>query len=320
MLATFMEKTSRILITGASGMVGRSLVGRLRQAGYDNLLTPSSREMDNRDQARVRDYFRAREPQYVFHLAGHIGGIKASINRPVEFMYENLVMAMNVIHAAHENAVARLIYVGSSCIYPRNSPQPMQEDYMLRGELEPTNEGYSIAKISGIKLCEYLHRQHGRDFLSLLPCNLYGYHDHFEPEDSHVLSALIYKMHLAKRSGAPSVEIWGTGRSRREFLFADDFSDAMVFFMEYGDNRELPRMINIGSGEDRTIRDIAHMVRDVVGYEGALEFDPAKPDGMPEKLLDVTRAREFGWRSTTGFRDGLEKAYRWYLENGAPQA
>jgi GDP-L-fucose synthase len=312
-----MEKTSRILVTGASGMVGKSLVKRLREEGFENLLLPGSQELDNRDQAGVRSYFKECRPEYVFHLAGHIGGIKASITRPVEFMYENLVMAMNVIHAAHESETARLMYIGSSCIYPRDCPQPMKEEHMLTGALEPTNEGYAIAKISGIKLCEYLHAQHGCDFFSLLPCNLYGYHDHFEPENSHVLSALIYKMHLAKTGGIPSVEVWGTGKSRREFLFADDFSDAMLFFMSYRGGKKLPRMINIGSGEDHAIREIAHMVRDVVGYEGALEFNADKPDGMPKKLLDVSLARTFGWRAATGLREGLEKTYRWYLENEA---
>ncbi|MDH3582352.1 MAG: GDP-L-fucose synthase [Hyphomicrobiales bacterium] len=314
-----MKTTSRILVTGASGMVGKSLVKRLRDDGYENLLLPGSRELDNRDQAGVRDYFRQNTPEFVFHLAGHIGGIKASITRPVEFMYENLVMAMNVIHAAHESEAVRLMYIGSSCIYPRNCPQPMKEEHMLTGELEPTNEGYAIAKISGIKLCEYLHQQHGRDFFSLLPCNLYGFHDHFEPEDSHVLSALIFKMHSAKVSGSPSVEIWGTGQSRREFLFADDFADAMVFFMNY-EGSEFPRMMNIGSGEDHTIKEIANMVRDVVGYDGELTFNADKPDGMPKKLLDVARARDFGWQSKIALRDGLEKSYNWYLENEAVKA
>ena len=314
-----MKKTSRILVTGAHGMVGRSLIERLSEAGYDHVLQPTSSELDNRDQRRVRDYFAAHRPEFVFHLAGHVGGIKASITRPVEFMYENLLMALNVIHAAHENNVARLMYIGSSCIYPRECPQPMQEDYMLTGELEPTNEGYSIAKIAGIKLCEYLHRQHGRDFFCLLPCNLYGYHDHFEPEDSHVLSALIYKMHKAKVERAPSVEIWGTGQSRREFLFADDFSDAMLYFMELEEAPELLRVINIGSGVDHTIREIAHLVRDTVSYQGELTFNADKPDGMPKKLLDVSRAEAFGWQSKTPLDEGLKKTYRWYLEHEAVQ-
>ena len=299
-------------------MVGRSLVKRLRRDGYENLLLPGSRELDNRNQAGVRDYFSQNTPEFIFHLAGHIGGIKANMTRPVEFIYENLLTAMNVIHAAHENKAARLMYIGSSCIYPRDCPQPMKEKHMLTGKLEPTNEGYALAKISGIKLCEYLHRQHGCDFFSLLPCNLYGYHDHFEPEDSHVLSALIYKMHSAKVSGSPSVEIWGTGKSRREFLFADDFADAMVFFMNY-EKAELPRMINIGSGEDHTIKEIANMIRDVVGYKGELTYNADQPDGMPRKLLDASRARDLGWQSRIALRDGLDKTFRWYQQNEAVQ-
>ncbi len=300
-------------------MVGRALIKRLAEAGYTHVLQPTSTELDNLDQRRVRAYFAENRPEFVFHLAGHVGGIKASITRPVEFMYENLLMGLNVIHAAHESDVARLTYVGSSCIYPRECAQPMQEDFVLTGALEPTNEGYAVAKISGIKLCEYIHHQHGRDFFSLLPCNLYGYHDHFEPEDSHVLSALIYKMHGAKIAGDPSVEIWGTGVSRREFLFADDFADALLYFMGYRGSEPVPRVINVGSGEDRSIREIAACVRDTVGYAGELTYNADKPDGMPKKLLDVSRAKALGWEAKTPFEEGLKKTYRWYLDNGAPR-
>lgn len=298
-------------MTGANGMAGRALVKKLRALGYNNLLTPGSSELDNRDQALVHDFLKRERPDYVFHLAGHIGGIGASIERPVEFMYENLIIALNVIHAADEADVTKLMFIGSSCIYPQHCPQPMNEKHLLTGTLEPTNEGYAIAKIAGIKLCEYYRRQFGRDFISILPCNLYGYNDHFEPVNSHVMSALMFKMHQAKLHNHPSVEIWGTGKSRREFLFVDDFADAMVYFMERPSDPDIS-FINIGPGSDLTVAEVAEMIRDTVGYQGRLEFNPEKPDGMPMKLLDVDLANRLGWRTPTSFKDGLRATYEWY--------
>ncbi len=310
-----MKLNDRILVTGASGMVGRSLVKTLNQNGYTNLLTPSSEELDSREQKEVFNYFLDKKPSFIFHLAGHIGGIKANITRPVEFMYENMIMGMNVIKAAQEYGAERLLFVGSSCIYPRECPQPMQEEHLLTGTLEPTNEGYAIAKIAGIKLCEYLNAQFKTNFISLIPCNLYGFHDHFETENSHVVSALIYKMHVAKQQNASSVEVWGSGQTRREFLFVDDFSGAMIFFMKNWNLKGEKPYINIGSGTDQTVRELAYLIKDVVGFSGELVFNTSKPDGMHKKLLDVGLAKKHGWSSTTTLEHGLRKAYDWYLNS-----
>ena len=303
-----------ILITGASGMVGRSLVKLLRSQGYEKILSPTSKELDLRAQTDTFKYIQEQRPKFIFHLAGHIGGIKASITRPVEFMYENIIMGMNVIKAAHATGTEKLLFVGSSCIYPRECEQPMKEAHLLSGTLEPTNEGYSIAKIAGIKLCEYFNHQYKTNFISLIPCNLYGYYDHFEPENSHVISALIYKMHKAKSKKSPQVEVWGTGVSRREFLFVDDFSDAMVFFMNQWDAPQTQPYVNIGLGHDISIRDLALLIQDVVGYHGDIQFNSSAPDGMPKKLLDVSKAKNAGWSPKIDLREGLEKTYKWYKD------
>ncbi|MBL4844108.1 MAG: GDP-L-fucose synthase [Planctomycetes bacterium] len=309
----------RLLITGASGMVGRALLSRLASAdappSFEDLLTPSSKELDLRDQSAVQAYFQAERPERVVHLAGHIGGIRASISRPVEFFYENLVMAMNVIHAAYEADAKRLLFIGSSCIYPRACPQPMAEDSLLTGSLEPTNEGYSIAKVAGIKLCEFLNRQHGTDFLSLIPCNLYGPHDSFDSPDGHVVSSLLSRLHAAKLEQAPSVEIWGTGTTRREFLFVDDMADSICHFLERGRGESPHEVFNVGTGQDLTIRSLAEKIKQVVGYEGELVFNPDKPDGMPRKCLDVARTSAHGWQAKIDVDQGLARAYAWYTAN-----
>ena len=312
-----MHSQSQILVTGAGGMVGRALTTRLRRDGYVNLLTPPSRELDLRDQSAVDRFFAEHKVDFVFHLAGHIGGIGASVNYPVEFLYENMMISLHVINAARRAGVGKLLYLSSSCVYPRDCPQPMQEDYILTGAFEPTNEGYAIAKVAAMKLCEYANREYGTNFINLMPCNLYGYGDHFEPEKSHVVSALIYKFHEAKRKKLPAVEVWGTGASRRELLFVDDLADAMVFFMNSRDAKDIGPFVNIGLGEDIAIRDLAAAIKDIVGYSGQIVYDPSKPDGMPKKLMDVSRAAELGWRARVKIGDGLKMTYDWFLRNVA---
>jgi GDP-L-fucose synthase len=314
-----MNSQSQILITGASGMVGRALVARLRRDGYRNLLTPSSREVDLRDQAAVDRFFAAHKVDFVFHLAGQIGGIGASVTYPVEFLYENMMISLHVINATRRAGVGKLLYLSSSCVYPRDCPQPMKEDYILTGAFEPTNEGYAIAKVAAMKLCEYSNREYGTNFINLMPCNLYGYGDHFEPEKSHVVSALIYKFHEAKRKSLPAVEVWGTGATRRELLFADDLADAMVFFMQNRDAKEIGPFVNIGLGEDIAVRDLAAVIKDIVGYSGEIIYDASKPDGMPRKLMDVSRAARLGWRATVKIDDGLKMTYDWFLRNVAAE-
>jgi GDP-L-fucose synthase len=314
-----MNGQASILVTGASGMVGRSLVARLRRDGHTNLLTPPSRQVDLRDQSAVDHFFSGNKVDYVFHLAGHIGGIGASVTYPVEFLYENMMISLHVINAARRAGVSKLLYLSSSCVYPRDCPQPMKEDDILTGAFEPTNEGYAIAKVAAMKLCEYANREYRTNFINLMPCNLYGYGDHFEPEKSHVVSALIYKFHEAKRKKLSSVEVWGTGKTRRELLFVDDLADAMVFFMNNRDAKDVGPFVNIGLGEDVAIRDLASAIKDIVGYSGEIKFDPAKPDGMPRKLMDVTRAASLGWRAKVKINEGLKLTYDWFLHNVAAE-
>jgi GDP-L-fucose synthase len=320
LIAAMMDQQAQILITGASGMVGCSLVARLRRDGYDKLLTPSSREVDFRDQAAVERYFSKQKIDFVFHLAGHIGGIGASVTYPVEFLYENMMISLHGINAARRAGVSKLLYLSSSCVYPRECPQPMKEDDILTGAFEPTNEGYAIAKVAAMKLCEYSNREYGTNFINLMPCNLYGYGDHFEPEKSHVVSALIYKFYEAKRQNLTGVEVWGTGTTRRELLFVDDLADAMLFFMNEVDADAIGSFVNIGLGEDIAIRDLATTIKDIVGYSGEIAFDASKPDGMPRKLMDVSRAARLGWRAKVGIPEGLKLTYDWFLHNVAAEA
>jgi GDP-L-fucose synthase len=310
-----MEKTARVLVTGGSGMVGRALVKRLRRDGYERILAPSSQELDLRNQAATHQFFTHNPVDFVFHLAGHIGGIGASVSYPVEFLYENLMIAMHVIHAARIAKVDKLLFLGSSCVYPRDCPQPMKEDDILTGAFEPTNEGYAIAKIAGMKLCEYSNQQYGTNFLNLMPCNLYGYGDHFEPAKSHVVSALMHKFHEAKQRRLPSVEVWGTGASRRELLFVEDLVDAMLHFMHHVDAKDIGTFVNIGLGQDIAIRDLARTIQDLTGCAGEVVFNADRPDGMPRKLMDVGRAARLGWKAKIAIPEGLKLTYDWYLEN-----
>jgi GDP-L-fucose synthase len=307
-----MTGASQVFVAGHGGLVGSAIVKRLRAEGYRNLLTATRAQLDLRDQAAVNYWFRANRPEYVFLVAGTVGGILANSTRPAEFIYDNMLIHATVVHAAHLYGVKKLLYLGSSCIYPRCASQPMPEEALLTGPLEPTNEPYAIAKIAGIKLCEAYRRQYGCDFISAMPTNLYGPKDNFDLASSHVIPALMRKFHDARVAKRPEVTIWGSGSARREFLHVDDLADACVFLMHRYDALE---HINVGTGEDLTIRELAEMIRHVV-YPGAtLVFDTSKPDGSPRKLLDVTRLHELGWRHKIDLRQGLEQTYQWFLEN-----
>jgi GDP-L-fucose synthase len=305
----FELKGKTVYVAGHRGMVGSALVRRLVQEGVE-LLTPSRSEVDLRDQAAVNRWFAARRPQAVFLAAAKVGGIVANNTLRAEFLYDNLAIATNVIHAAHVNNTGKLMFLGSSCIYPKLAPQPLREDSMLTGPLEPSNEPYAIAKIAGIKMAEAYRSQYGSDFISVMPTNLYGPGDNYHPEYSHVVAALIRRFHEAKLSGARNVVVWGTGTPRREFLYVDDLADACVHLMK---TYSAPELVNIGTGEDITIADFARVVATTVGYTGEISFDTSRPDGTPRKLLDVGRLAKLGWRARTSLEDGIGLAYQAYL-------
>ena len=304
-----MNPSNRIFVAGHRGLVGSAIIRRLEADACSTVLTATREQLDLRDQAAVNYWFRANRPEYVFLVAGTVGGILANSTRPAEFIYDNMMIHATVVHASHLFGVKKLLYLGSSCIYPREAPQPMPEEALLTSPLEPTNEPYAVAKIAGIKLCESYRRQYGCDFISAMPTNLYGPNDNFDLASSHVLPALIRKFHEAKTRGERDVTIWGSGTVRREFLHVDDLADACVFLMDrYSESRH----INVGTGEDLTIAELAAMVRDEV-YPGArLVFDTSKPDGAPRKLLDVARLRALGWRHRIELRDGIADTYRWF--------
>jgi len=293
-------------------MVGSAIVRKLQAEGYTNLIMRTSSELDLRNQVAVADFFDEEKPEYVFLAAAKVGGILANNIYRAEFLYDNLIIEANIIQSSYKAGVKKLLFLGSSCIYPKMAPQPLQEEYLLTGLLEPTNEPYAIAKIAGIKLCEAYRSQYGCNYISAMPTNLYGPNDNYDLQGSHVLPALIRKFHEAKINNQPSVEVWGTGSPRREFLHADDLADACVFLME-GYNDEM--FVNIGTGEDVTIRDLAEAVKDVVGFDGELRWDTSKPDGTPRKLMDVSRIHNLGWKHKTELRDGLEKTYQDFLAN-----
>ena len=309
-----MPQDARVFVAGHGGLVGSAILRRLQSEGATRVLTATREQLDLRDQAAVNYWFRANRPEYVFLVAGTVGGILANSTRPAEFIYDNMMIHATVVHASHLFPVRRLLYLGSSCIYPRQAPQPMKEEHLLSGLLEPTNEPYAIAKIAGIKLCQAYRRQYGSDFISAMPTNLYGPNDNFDLTSSHVLPALIRKFHDAKQEGRGQVEVWGTGAPRREFLHVDDLADACVFLMRRYDAAE---HVNIGTGEDLTIRELAELVKDVVHPQATLAFDASKPDGAPRKLLDVTRLHALGWRHKIALREGIASSYRWFLENHA---
>ena len=307
-----MELNSKVYIAGHRGMVGGAIFRHLSGKGFTNIITRTSSELDLRNQAAVNDFFVAEKPEYVFLAAAKVGGIYANNTFRADFLYENLMIEANIIHAAANNAVTKLMFLGSSCIYPKMAPQPLKEDYLLTGTLEPTNEPYAIAKIAGIKMCEAYRRQYSCNFISVMPTNLYGFGDNYDLNNSHVLPALIRKMHEAKVSNAEEVLVWGTGTPKREFLFADDLAEACIFLME---NYNEEQLVNIGTGEDLSIADLATMIKDIVGFKGKLVFDSTKPDGTPRKLMDVTKLHNLGWKHNIELSEGIKIAYKDFLEN-----
>jgi GDP-L-fucose synthase len=309
----FEHSTSKVFVAGHRGLVGSAVVRRLEQDGISPL-TATRDELDLRNQSAVNEWFRANRPEYVYLVAGTVGGILANSTRPAEFIYDNLLIHATVVHACHLHGTKKLLYLGSSCIYPREAPQPMTENALLAGPLEPTNEFYAVAKIAGIKLCQAYRRQYGCDFISAMPTNLYGPNDNFDLTSSHVLPALIRKFHDARLARTGEVSVWGSGRPRREFLHVDDLASACVFLMRNYD--EEPH-INVGTGDDLSIRELAEMIRDVVYPQAAIVFDATRPDGPPRKLLDISRLRSLGWAPSVPLRAGIESTYRWFLEHQA---
>ena len=307
-----MEKCAKIYVAGHRGLVGSAIVRELQRQGYENLVLRNSKELDLRCQQAVQEFFQQERPEYVVDAAAKVGGIGANSTYPAEFIYDNLMIQTNLIHAAHETQVKKLLFLGSSCIYPKMALQPLKEEYLLTGALEPTNEAYAIAKISGIKMCEFYAKQYGDCFISAMPTNLYGINDNFDLQNSHVLPALLRKLHEAKVNQEPQVVVWGTGTPRREFLFVDDLANACVFLLQ---NYAQPEFVNIGTGSDLTIAELARLMASIVGYQGELVFDVTKPDGTPVKRLDVSALRFLGWQASTSLEEGIRKTYAWYLEN-----
>jgi GDP-L-fucose synthase len=300
----------RVFVAGHGGLVGSAIIRRLERTPGATILTATRDQLDLRDQAAVNYWFKANRPEYVYLVAGTVGGILANSTRPAEFIYDNMMIHATVVHAAHLFGVKKLLYLGSSCIYPRACQQPMREEYLLTGELEPTNEAYAVAKIAGIKLCQAYRAQYGSDFISAMPTNLYGPNDNFDLEGGHVLPAMIRKFHEAKVAGVRDVTVWGSGAPRREFLHVDDLADACAFLMEHFSDAQ---HVNVGTGEDLSIHDLALMIRDIVHPHGRLVFDASKPDGMPRKLLDVSRLHAIGWQHRIALADGIASTYAWFL-------
>lgn len=314
-----MNIDSKIYLAGHDGMVGSAILRELDPKGYKNIITRSLSELDLRRQKNVEDFFISEKPDIVIIAAAKVGGIIANNTYRAEFLYDNIMIEANIIHAAHQNGVEKLLFLGSSCIYPKDAPQPLKEEYLLTDILEPTNEPYAIAKITGIKLCENYYRQYGDNFFSVMPTNLYGPHDNFNLKTSHVLPALIRKFHEAKSQNSPTVTVWGTGKVYREFLYVQDMANACIELMISINAEDIYKQgishINIGAGKDLTISALAHLVAEIVQYSGEIVYDISKPDGVYKKLLDVTRLHEFGWREKISLREGIDKAYKWFLEN-----
>lgn len=307
-----MNKNSRIYVAGHQGLVGSALMRALKTRGFTQLITASRNELNLLNQEAVKRFFHNQNIDYVFVAAAKVGGIIANSSYPADFIYENLTIATNIIHAAYENKIKKLLYLGSSCIYPKSCPQPIKEDYLLSGPLEPTNEAYAIAKIAGLKLCEFFRSQYGQDFIAAMPTNLYGLFDNFHPQNSHVLPALIRRFHEAKISGAESVVVWGSGKPIRELLYSDDLADALIVLMEKYQSGEV---INVGTGEGLTIAEIAYQVKEVIGFNGNVVFDKSKPDGTPKKVLNIDKISKLGWKPSTPLKEGINRVYQWALEN-----
>jgi len=307
-----MNKADKIYIAGHRGLVGSAVLRKLKEDGYNNFVLRTSKELNLTSQSEVNQFFETEKPDYVFLAAAKVGGILANDTYPADFIRDNLLIQTNVIDAAYRNNTKKLLFLGSSCIYPKFAPQPMKEEHLLTGELEPTNEWYAIAKIAGIKMCQAYKKQYGFNAISIMPTNLYGTGDNFNLENSHVMPALIRKFHDAKENGSSSVEVWGTGSPRREFLHVDDMADATIYLMHNYDGEEI---VNVGVGEDVSIKELAELVKETVGFEGALRFDDTKPDGTPRKLLDVSKLSDAGWNAKIELKEGIETTYKWFLEN-----
>jgi GDP-L-fucose synthase len=307
-----MEKSSKIFVAGSNGMVGSAIVRTLQQHGYNQLITPSSKQLDLKDQTAVGDFFKQEQPEFVFLAAAKVGGIFANNSYPAEFIYDNLMIQTNVIHQSYLNGVKKLLFLGSSCIYPKYAEQPISENSLLTGSLETTNEAYAIAKISGLKMCEFYKKQYGCNFISAMPTNLYGTNDNFNLQNSHVLPALLRKFIEAKSNNESEVVVWGTGQPMREFLFVDDLAEALLFLMHNYNDSET---VNVGTGQDITIKELAEAIKKLVGYEGQLVFDTTKPDGTPRKLLNVSKINELGWQAKTSLNEGLSKTLSWLEAN-----
>lgn len=311
-----MDKNAKVYIAGHRGMVGSAIYRKLQREGFTNIIVRTSSELDLRSQQQVADFFAVEKPDYVFLAAAKVGGIVANNTYRADFLYENLQIQNNVIHSSYLNNVTKLMFLGSSCIYPKMAPQPLKEDYLLTGPLEETNEPYAIAKIAGIKMCDAYRAQYDCNYISVMPTNLYGYNDNYHPQNSHVLPALIRRFHEAKVQGAESVTIWGTGSPKREFLFADDLAEACYYLMQNFDQEGL---VNIGTGEDLSIKDLALLVKDIVGFEGSIDFDTSKPDGTPRKLMDVGKLHSQGWKHTINLPEGIKLAYDDFLSHKAAE-
>lgn len=306
-----MEKNAKIYVAGHRGLVGSAIMRCLQNNGYQNIIVRTHKELDLRNQAQVNQFFEAEKPEYVFLAAAKVGGILANNTYPADFSYDNLMISANVIHAAYQYQVKKLLFLGSSCIYPKMALQPIKEEYLLTGALEPTNEGYALAKISGMQMCKFYRRQYGCDFISAMPTNLYGINDNFDLTSSHVLPAMIRKFHEAKMQGAPNVTLWGTGKVLREFLYVDDLADALLHLMNH---YSAESHVNIGTGEDLSIHELALLVKEVVGFEGDIVYDASKPDGTPRKLLDVSLLHQSGWHHQMPLRKGIETVYEWFKQ------
>lgn len=307
-----MNKDAKIYIAGHRGLVGSAIHRKLMKDGYTNLVVRTSKELDLRDKGQVDSFFKEEKPEFVFVAAAKVGGIVANNEFPADFIRDNLMIQTNVIDASYRNQVEKLLFLGSTCIYPKLAPQPLKEEYLLTGPLEPTNDAYALAKIAGIKMCQSYNKQYGTNYISAMPTNLYGENDNFDLQSSHVMPALIRKFHEAKLSNQSSVEVWGTGTPKREFLYSDDLADACVYLMNHYNEDEI---INIGVGEDVSIKELAETVQRVVGFEGELKFDTTKPDGTPRKLVDTTKINQLGWKAKVELEDGIRKAYDWFLNN-----
>jgi len=310
-----MDKNSRIYVSGHKGMVGSAVVKLLSEKGYKNLFLIDHNRLDLRDLSAVERFMKKESPEYVFHFAAKVGGIKANIANPAPFLYDNLLITANIIHASYKYNVKKLLNLGSSCIYPRECPQPMKEEYLLTGKLEPTNEGYALAKIIGLKLCELYNKEYFTNYISLMPPNLYGPNDNFNPDSSHVVAGLISKFVKAKKENLSCVEIWGSGNARREFLYVEDLAKACIYFINNYDAKDLPSFLNIGFGSDISIKELVELIKGAIDYRGDISWNINMPDGMPKKLLDITQSKQFGWEAEVSLSDGISRTIDWYVNN-----